>query len=226
VDIDRDKRNVAQGIRILAKGTVTFSVVLEGRVRGIVEKELRSQGNNKKGAFERREDRKELRGGVVAVPSLMDETGAATQKDEKLSFDGDDLEDSRGILPFVGDEIEFNVYIDKPTKKRKATGIKITSYGKAGREQGVIIKVKEGLSVSLLNHKIRVYVYVYIYSSFNDVYIYTYPDTHTHTHITDTYPHCSTLSFDAATARIQSTSILMTARATQQPTAKKSNSTS
>jgi hypothetical protein len=150
VDIDRDKRNVAQGIRILPKGTVTFSIVLEGRFKGIVEKELRSQNNNKKGTFERREDRKELRGGVVAVPPLMDEAGEVIQKDEKLTFDGDDMEDSRGILPFVGDEIEFNVYIDKPTKKRKATGIKITAYGKAGREQGVVTKVKEGLSVSFL----------------------------------------------------------------------------
>jgi hypothetical protein len=146
--VDREKRNVAQNIKILPKGTVTFTIMLEGRVKGIVEKELRTQNSNKKGAFERREERKEMRGGMVAVPAVTSDSGEVTQKEEKLPFDGEDIDDPRGMLPFTGDEVEFNVCIDKPTKKRRATSIKITAYAKVGREQGVVTKVKEGLSVS------------------------------------------------------------------------------
>ena len=41
----------------------------------------------------------------------------------KLNFDGEDLANSKAPLPLEGDEVEFEICIDKPTKKKKAMNV-------------------------------------------------------------------------------------------------------
>lgn len=138
VSTDREKRNVANDIKILPKGTVTFITVLEEGVKGNVVREMRSTGGKRSAGGFGRDAAAHLYGGLVMLG------------DEKLPFDGEDLDDVKGHMPLIGDEVEFKLCMDKPTKKRKAMAVKVCAFAKAGREQGVVTKVKEGVQYAFI----------------------------------------------------------------------------
>ena len=72
---------------------------------------------------------------------LQEEGGSDQLTTEKLSFRSKDLSDPRLHLR-KGDEVEFQILIEKKTKKRFATQITLIRAAPVIREQGVIASIK------------------------------------------------------------------------------------
>eukprot|EP00960_Hanusia_phi_P069904 767188-Hanusia_phi.AAC.12 len=130
VQEDREGRNVAVQITPLPKGTVVYTKILDGRLKGTVERPLKIPSSKKSGFSNSGRGNNEAFGGTI---KYVDAEG----KQAKIQFDGSDLNDYRGHFPFVGDEVDFQICIDKPTKKMRATD---------DRERGIIMRYKEGLN--------------------------------------------------------------------------------
>jgi len=91
-----------------------------------------------------REPKREEEPGVILLQEEGTEGGDQTT--EKLSFRSKDLNDPRLHLR-KGDEVEFQILIDKKTKKRFATLITLIRAAPVIREQGVIASVKNSTGI-------------------------------------------------------------------------------
>uniref|UniRef100_A0A7S4JEA7 CSD domain-containing protein n=1 Tax=Guillardia theta TaxID=55529 RepID=A0A7S4JEA7_GUITH len=139
VQADREGRNVAVQITPLPKGTVVYTKILDGRLKGTVERPLKIPSSKKSGFSNSGRGNSEAFGGTI---KYVDSEG----KQAKIQFDGSDLNDYRGHFPFIGDEVDFQICMDKPTKKLRAVDVKIISFGAQERERGIIMRCKEGLN--------------------------------------------------------------------------------
>ena len=69
-----------------------------------------------------------------------------------MSFDACDMAEgsSEGMLPWPGDTVEFRISLDKPKNKRFAQQVRLVQLSEAGREMGVVSRVKGTLVLPYL----------------------------------------------------------------------------
>jgi cold shock CspA family protein len=147
VEKDRDGRNVGRAIRVLPAGTVSFDKVIGEDVAGTVERELRaSKKGGRSGGPPLRDDMRgsgrELFGGLIACELEGQQL--------RLPFEGEDVDlpaGSRADEPpalLKGDGVLVKVVLHKPSGRKRATAVRVVKFGKEGREQGVVMRSKEG----------------------------------------------------------------------------------
>ena len=86
------------------------------RLKGTVERPLKIPSSKKSGFSNSGRGNSEAFGGTI---KYVDSEG----KQAKIQFDGSDLNDYRGHFPFIGDEVDFQICMDKPTKKLRAVDV-------------------------------------------------------------------------------------------------------
>ena len=150
IDKDRDDRNMARAIQVLPSGTVSFEKVLAEQAEGTVEREWRARQKGGRAGPSGRDD------GRAAV---RDSGSIACELDGqqlRLPFEGEDVQlhaaaaREGSSLPLKGDKVQFSLILHKPTGQKRAAAIRVVQYGKEGREQGVVMRSKEGSAPGLI----------------------------------------------------------------------------
>eukprot|EP01116_Phalansterium_solitarium_P021947 TRINITY_DN7051_c0_g1_i1.p1 TRINITY_DN7051_c0_g1~~TRINITY_DN7051_c0_g1_i1.p1 ORF type:complete len:1112 (+),score=427.34 TRINITY_DN7051_c0_g1_i1:1242-4577(+) len=137
-------RKRAVDLKTLPAGSVKFEDVLDETSRGVVRREPRMGA----GAYVAGQKRNIDQLGTIALAKAAAEAEAAAEGEQAaaaeslLGFGAADLVDK--TAPYPGDEVEFNVAVDKRTGVRSATNVRIVKRNELSRERGVITAVKEG----------------------------------------------------------------------------------
>lgn len=133
-------RLFAADIEQLPRGSLQWEEIVQKRAAGVISRELR--GQQKPRHFDRRAggaaagrgaQQQEMIGGKVKLEG----------SEELLEFAERDLVDS-SVLPQVGDIVEFDVFMEKRSKRRGATHLRISQFNPSDRVQGRVAAVKEG----------------------------------------------------------------------------------
>jgi cold shock CspA family protein len=126
---------------VLPAGSIQWEQTLEVGARGIILRELQ-RPRRAAGGFQRsRSEGDEAIGGKLRRVVATADEGAAP-KAEIFEFAERDLVKSKMRLQ-VGDEVEFNVFVEKRSKRKGATGLKLVKPNPVGRVQGIIVRVEK-----------------------------------------------------------------------------------
>ena len=135
-------------VTLLPPGSVAFEEVEEEGVRGVVEAELGFPGGRKGRAPASRTARTNAEqkaaegyGGRIRRTGEPPATSSAPQS--LFEFAERDLVDP--ALPLaVGDAVSFSVFVEKKSRRRGATAVRLVQLNPAGRQRGVVSVLKEG----------------------------------------------------------------------------------
>lgn len=145
-DID-ENRDHASRIEVLQAGTVSFEVVLKDSLKGVIAKELHGGGirysSSKVGFGRTGSKRTEAIGGLVRVdPKVTVHPQGVETVVELLEFMERDCVESRVPLR-EGDEVTFDVFVEKRSGKVGATRITLNAPCPRNRIQGVVSSLQK-----------------------------------------------------------------------------------
>ena len=126
---ERQGKLSAVAVSLLPEGSVVFEVTLEGRLRGFIERDLRStRGDRREGLLRSAEAKV---GGGQKEP---EEGAEPVQPPEVLPFEPMDLPPHNGSMFMRGAEVEYSVVVERVGGRRRAGVIQLL---KSARQVGV-----------------------------------------------------------------------------------------